>query len=291
MEIKSNITENRSFVFDLFKLEEYLEQLQVDALTPHADPFYTILWFTDGNGKHTVDFTQLDIYDNSIIFIAENQPHAFDKLDYKGYVIRFNKGFLVQKESDVDFFVRCVLFNTPIQEPLCYLGKNAISKLHNYIILINEELQNEVNFGKEETLRLFLKAFLIQVQRCKLYNTKNKNNSNVSVIVDEKRGLLITFINLIEEHYKDSYNLSQYADLLNISTRTLSNITQAVLNKNPSQIIQERIVLEAKRLLLYSDLTTREIGFSLGFADPSYFVKFFKKHCNQTPIQFKRSGE
>lgn len=206
-------------------------------------------------------------------------------------MIRFSKEFLVQKESDVDFFVRCVLFNTPIQEPLCYLGKNAINKLHNYIVLINEELQNETNFGKEETLRLFLKAFLIQVQRCKLYNNKNKNNANVSVVIDEKRGLLIKFINLIEENYKDSYSISQYADLLHVSTRTLSNITQAVLHKNPSQIIQERILLEAKRLLLYSEMTTREIGFCLGFSDPSYFVKFFKKHCNQTPNQFKRSSE
>lgn len=283
--------EKRQFVFDLIKLEDHLDQMQNDALSPHSVPYYKIIWFTEGKGRHKVDFAHLDIHDNSVLFISENQPQAFDKLDYKGFIIRFNKEFLVQKESDVDFFVRCVLFNSPIQEPLCYLGKNAINKLKNYIVLIKDELNNERSFGKEETLRLFLKAFLIQVQRCKLYNVKNKDLSNIKFIVDEKRNLLIQFVNLIEEHFKDGYNLSQYSSILNISTRTLSNITQTILNKNPSEIIQERVLLEAKRLLLYSNMTTREIGFSLGFSDPSYFVKFFKKHTDKTPLQFKRTSE
>jgi AraC-like DNA-binding protein len=74
-----------------------------------------------------------------------------------------------------------------------------------------------------------------------------------------------------------------------ISSRTLSDLTQQLINKTPLQIIQERIILESQRLLLHSELNVTQIGYRLGFEDPSYFVKFFKKHANMSPSGFRKS--
>lgn len=97
------------------------------------------------------------------------------------------------------------------------------------------------------------------------------------------------FINLIDENYKKGYSVAEYARLLHISSRSLSDLTQQQINKTPSQMIQERIILEAQRLLLYSNLNINQVGYRLGFDDASYFVKYFKKYTGVSPSEFKKS--
>lgn len=97
------------------------------------------------------------------------------------------------------------------------------------------------------------------------------------------------FINLIDENYKKGLPVSEYASIMNFSSRTLSDLTNNFLNKTPSQMIQERMILEAQRMLLHSDLNISQIADHLGFEDPSYFVKYFKKHVQQSPSDFKKS--
>lgn len=97
------------------------------------------------------------------------------------------------------------------------------------------------------------------------------------------------FILLIDENYKKGYNVAEYARLLYIWSRSLSELTQQQLNKTPSQMIRERIILEAQRLLLYSNLKISLVGYRLDFDDASYFVKYFKKHTGVSPSEFKKS--
>ncbi|WP_343557421.1 helix-turn-helix domain-containing protein [Sphingobacterium sp.] len=97
------------------------------------------------------------------------------------------------------------------------------------------------------------------------------------------------FINLIDANYKKSFSVAEYAKLLHLSSRSLSDLTQNQINKTPSQMIHERIILEAQRLLLYSELNVNQVGYRLGFEDPSYFVKYFKKYTSLSPSEFKKS--
>lgn len=97
------------------------------------------------------------------------------------------------------------------------------------------------------------------------------------------------FINLIDENYKKGCSVVEYAHLLHISSRSLSDLTQQQLKKTPSQMIRERIILEAQRLLLYSNLNINQVGYRLGFDDASYFVKYFKKYTGVSPSAFKKS--
>ena len=150
----------------------------------------------------------------------------------------------------MEFFLKCNLFNNSHQQPSCCIGSGIEAILDEYILQIKRELGNDEVFGKELILRNYLKAFLIQIQRRK--NQIEKSNEHLPSLPDEKRVQLVRFVNLINDNYKKGVSVAEYANLLNISSRRLSNLTQQLINKTPSQMIQECVILAAQRMLLYS---------------------------------------
>ncbi|GAA4234050.1 4-hydroxyphenylacetate catabolism regulatory protein HpaA [Postechiella marina] len=269
-------------------LNEYITKHKGHTTKPHIHSYFQVIWFKQGNGKHFIDLKAHDVTDNTILFVAKNQVHYFDdNTNYQGILLHFNETFIVQKDNETDFFLKCNLFNNPYLQPLCPLKKTTAIIFEEYIAQIKREFNNPDQFGKEELLKSYLKAFLIQIQRVK--QACEQTEEQTYTIFDDKKLQFIKFINLIDENYTKGLSVSEYAKLLFISSRTLSDLTNLQLNKTPSQIIQERIVLEAQRLLLYSDLNVNQIGYRLGFDDPSYFVKYFKKHTNLSPLSFRKS--
>ncbi len=258
------------------------------AIKPHIHSFFQIIWFKTGNGKHYVDFKTYDVLDNAMFFIAPNEVHYFDDQEhYEGVLLHFNHLFLIQDESPLDFMLNCSLFNNPFQQPSCCIGAGIDTLLDQYVLQMKGELESEELFGKEIILRNYLKSFLIQVQRRKKHFEKVSELQ--SPIFDEKRMVFMRFINLIDANYKKSFSVAEYAKLLHLSSRSLSDLTQNQINKTPLQMIHERIILEAQRLLLYSELNVNQVGYRLGFEDPSYFVKYFKKYTSLSPSEFKKS--
>lgn len=274
--------------FALHNLNDYVKIHRGDTTRPHIHSFYQVIWFKTGKGKHSVDFHTYEVFDNAIFFVAPNQVHYFDgNINYEGILLHFNHLFLVNGQSPLDVFLNVDLFNNPYQQPSCCIDAGTNDILDNYISQIKTELESEETFGKEMILSNYLKSLLIQIQRRK---NKIENTANsLLTVFDEKRVQLMTFVNLIEENYKKGFSVTEYARLLHISSRSLSDLTQQQISKTPSQMIQERIVLEAQRLLLYSDLNVTQIGYRLGFDDASYFVKYFKKHTSVSPLEFRKS--
>ncbi|MFZ4861943.1 helix-turn-helix domain-containing protein [Sphingobacterium sp. Mn56C] len=274
--------------FALYDLQHYLNNNPAVMRKPHIHNFFQVIWFKRGHGNHFVDFKAYEVKDNAIFFIAKNQAHYFDTTaNCTGIILQFNEAFLVQKDSEIDFFIKCNLFNNPYKTPSCCIGNKRDAILDSYITLIQEELNYSDTFGKDELLRMYLKSFLVQVQRCK--NAYEKQISGPIFPVDEKRKQLVRFNNLVEAHYKNGLTVADYASRLNISTRTLADITNTIVGKSPSIFIQERIVLEAQRMLLHSELHINQIAYNLGFEDASYFVKYFKRHTQLSPSAFRNS--
>ncbi len=274
--------------FAIYDLNKYLETNHCQAKKPHIHSFYQVIWFKRGKGQHSVDFTTYDVSDNHIFFVAKNQVHYFDEnTDYEGVLLHFNETFLVNNENETEFFLKCNLFNNPYQPPSCCIGTGIAGILEEYISQIKRELESEEVLGKELLLRNYLKAFLIQVQREK--NELEKSANDLPPLLDEKRVQLVRFVSLVNENYKKGFTVAEYARLLPISSRSLSDLTQQLLNKTPSQMVQERIILEAQRLLLYSNLNINQVGYRLGFDDASYFVKYFKKYTGMSPSAFRKS--
>lgn len=179
------------------------------------------------------------------------------------------------------------MFNSPFEQPSCCIGNSITPDLELYLSIIKKELYNLNSFGTTELLRSVLRMFLIQVQRCKSAFSSNTHDTQPSF--NEKRLQLLKFVAILNDNFRKGFTVAEYANHMSISTRTLLDVTNQFLGKTPSQMIQEKIILEAKRLLLHSSLNVAQVGYRLGFEDPSYFVKYFKRHNNQSPLDFRKS--
>ena len=268
--------------FEIYNLKKYRKKSGDNAARPHSHSYYQIIWFFNAKGTHTVDFKIYDIKENTILFITKDQIHAFDdNYDCEGWLIHFNESFFMH--TDVDIFLKYNIFKT--QENPCYaLETETLSKGKNYIDLIIAELKNRKDFGFEDSVRFLLKCFLINLERVhQKRDTKNINPNDAYTLQ------LYQFKELIELNYKKGLPINEYGDLMNISSKTLNTITKKVIQKSPSELIAERIILEAKRLLKFTSLRIGEIAFRLGFEDPSYFIKYFKRYVKLAPLEFRKS--
>lgn len=270
--------------FEIFSLKKYIADNFQKSSKPHIHSFYQIIWFVKGKGNHFVDLNKYEVNPNTIFFINKNQVHYFDKSkDYEGVLLHFNESFLVQHENDIDIFLNYNIFNNQHHQPFCIISKPTSDLLNTLISQISNELNKGNTFGHKELLRHFLKSFLIQIER-----QKRENEDTSLVITNEKHILFLRFSELIELNYKKGFSVSEYAALLNISSKTLVELTNKIVFKTPSILIHERVILEAQRLLTHSSLNVNQIGFQLGFDDPSYFVKYFKKYSKKTPSDFRK---
>ena len=151
--------------------------------------------------------------------------------------------------------------------------------------MIEKELTQRNSFGFEEIIRFLLKAFLINLERI------HKNNPDDKFEINNLYELqFLKFKELVEENYKNGLSVKQYAEALNISTKTLGTITKSAVNKSPLKLISERMVLEAKRLLKFTTYQIGEVAYKIGFDDASYFVKFFKRNVGNSPKDYRKNS-
>lgn len=271
--------------FEIYSLSDYLTKNIGHTEKPHIHSFYQIIWFTNGKGKHFVDFNEFEVSANRMFFISKNQIHYFDNFSsYEGVIIHFNESFLMDNENDIDIFLKYNIFNDFESEPVFTIPTVAIENFSLLVSNLKNEIENPNNFAHKDFLKYFLKLFLISIQRLgKRNNCKNPSINNQQNIT------LLKFKKLLELNFKSIHSVKEYANILNISSKTLTNHTKETALKTPLELINDRIILEAKRLLSHSNFNINEIGFQLGFEDPSYFVKFFKKHTKKSPSDFRKA--
>lgn len=275
---------------DVYDMEEYLKKYDKKMRKLHLQRYFQILWFKTGKGRYVVDSTAHDIGENTIFFVTKNQVHYFDKnTNYEGIVIHFNEQFLTHNNNESNFFLNHDLFKNADQLPYSNLNSVDTFILEDYINLIKSELSNKNGIYQVELLRAYLKAFIIQVQHRK---DRFQQLNGLPIIKGEKKKLILAkFVHAIEENYTKELKISEYAALLSVSTRTLSHLTNQLLDKSPSQMIHERIILEAKKMLLQANYNINQIGCVLGFGDASYFVKYFKKYTEISPSEFRNLAD
>ncbi|WP_165748898.1 helix-turn-helix domain-containing protein [Cellulophaga sp. Z1A5H] len=266
--------------FQLHNLKSYRKKNPEKAAIPHSHSYYQLLWFFNAGGTHTVDFNSYEIKENMVLFTNKDQIHFFDdNLEVEGWLIHFNESFFMH--SDVDIFLKYNIFN--IEQNPCYLlDSNTVKIATHHIELIEKELPNKLSFGHEDMIRFLLKSLLITMERIHYADQSRKLQIN-----NHYERQFFKFKDLIEVHYKNGLAISDYANLLNTSAKTLTTITKSVVDKAPSALIKERIVLEAKRLLKFTNLPINEVAFRLGFEDDSYFVKYFKRAIGMSPKAYR----
>ncbi|MBL4703576.1 MAG: helix-turn-helix domain-containing protein [Flavobacteriales bacterium] len=244
---------------------------------PHKHDFYLIVLITGGSGMHEIDFESYSVVPGMLFILKPGQMH-FWKLsdDIDGYVFFhsrdfYDKGYLANSIKDFEFYAS-------YQNPPCIqLNIEAISRMKSLMKeLVNEYTDDQVL--KWQKVHSIINLVYIEIAR--VYSPGNQVNS-------EKYLLKVrAFEDLIEENYKQVKFAKDYASMLNITEKHLNRITKNCLNKTSSQLISERILLEAKRMLMHSKLNVTEVSEELGFNESSYFIRFFKKHTDLTPLHF-----
>lgn len=267
--------------FEMYCLNKYRNRSVTEAASPHSHSYYQVIWFFEDGGTHTVDFTTYSIEKNTVLFISKDQVHHFDdNLAVKGKLIHFNESFFMH--TDVDVFLKYNIFKST--ENPCYpidLETAAVGR--SYLELIEKELDKRHEFGFEEVIRFLLKSFLINLER-----VHQKDSIKKLELYSPYELQFFKFKELVEAHYADGCSVSNYAESLNISSKTLTTITKSITGKTPAEVIAERITLEAKRLLKFSTLQVAEVAFKLGFEDASYFIKYFKRQVAMSPMEYRK---
>ena len=209
------------------------------------------------------------------------------KVSFKGagsglVAFMFNREFYCIRDHDDEVSCNGIIFFGTQDIPIIALDKSEAKKIESLYQVFLDEFETRDNI-QGEMLRMLLKRLIIKCTRIakKQLIRKELNNSKVEIIRQ--------FNVLVDMHFKTSKQVSNYAEMLNKSPKTLSNYFLLYNKKSPLQIIHERIVLEARRLLVYTDMSSKEIAYELGFEDVTLFNKIFKKVMSFTPSDFKKS--
>lgn len=250
---------------------------------PKQAELYIFVRTTSSKAEITVDGIPYIISEHSLLALTPIQfIHFVDGKDLVVY--QFNREFYCIKDHDQEVSCAGLLFFGNAHFPLIDLGENEQRKFNTLHDVFVDELSTEDTI-QAEMLRLLMARFMIMSTRL-LKAKEGFGNPNSDVKID----LLRAFNVLVEVHFKEEHSVSFYASKLFKSPKTLSN-TFAKFKTTPLQIIHERIVLEAKRLLIYTDKTAKEIAYEIGFEDASHLSRLFKKITNLSPSQFKKRLE
>lgn len=263
---------------------EYFEIIDITnfnkaALEHDKDDVLSFLWFEEDGNQLKIDAKDRILNKNEIICFTAFHKIQFEDIKKAKY-LKFNKPFYCILNHDSEVGCKGVLYYGAKSAPVLTPNEEDTETLKTVWKMILIEMQSKDNL-QLEMLQMMLKRLLILCTR--IYksqeNFNNINTKQVDIVRD--------FNFLVEQNFKEKHTVGEYADLLNKSPKTLSNIFGKLSEKTPLQIIQGRIMLEVRRLLRYTDKTVSEIGYEVGFQDIQSFSRFFKKNEGVSPSEFR----
>jgi len=244
--------------------------------------YLTIAWNRGERQKVTIDEIEYEFPANSILPLMVNQSFRFENsADVVAW--QFNRDFYCIVDHDRE--VGCVgfLFYGSSNQMFLNLGETETRKIGLLLEVFKDEFEDDDGI-KSGMLRMLLVRLIIIITRL-----AKAQYLEAEKFEDNKFDVIRRFNLLVENHYRAEHEVQFYAAELNKSPKTLANYFALYGHRTPLQIIQERITLEAKRLLYYTDKTSKEIAYDLGFDDPAHFSRFFKNQTSTNPSEFKKS--
>lgn len=264
------------------------EILFIGAITPSKDYMFkndlktglSVVWNTGKAAHFIIDGKSLEIKKNCALFLTEF--HQIEKVDFQTMnIIQFNKEFYCLEKHDDEVGCKGILFFGASDIPKIKIQADRLAHFNLLWEMFLMEM-DEMDSLKKEMLRVMLKRFLIICLR--VYKVQQHNLS----VNDQNIGVVREFNYLVEQHFKDLTKVKDYATLLHKSPKTLSNIFKKYIDRTPLQIINGRRLLEAKRILQYSDASIQEISDELNFKDVPSFSHFFSKRQGMPPTSFRQ---
>jgi AraC-like DNA-binding protein len=270
--------DHRSIPFRVMPLEKREEY---DTSVHHRHNYYEIFIFESGGGHHEIDFEVFEIADRSIHFVSPGQVHLVKReLDSTGWVIFFSRDFYYLNLQDKNILFDLPFLNNNSARPLLNLDASAFLPLLSLAQSIAREYDSTNDF-REELIRSYLNIFLIE---CRRQFDDSGQPANEGANATPFR----TFRVHLEENFTSLHQVQDYAGLMAITEKFLNDLCKRSSGKTASELIHERIILEARRLITHSELNNKEIAHFLNFDDPSHFSKFFKRKTGDSPSDFRK---
>ena len=272
--------QNGNLAFKLLPFDDgsYFDHVQ-------RNNYYSLIWVREGEGKVKADFAEYDFKENSLFAFSPYQPFMFAARNIKGLAIHFHPDFFCIHKHQAEVACNGVLFNNIYQPPYISINDAAASSLDILVEQMKGEMKNTA-LAQYEILVSYLKIFLITTSRLKA----EQQPEALEAMSDLKEPFILQNLkDAIEKDFKKKHSASDYAGTLNISAKTLAKITKNYFNKTLTELISERIIIEAKRELYLTKKTIKEIAYELGYDDEHYFSRFFKTNADISPQVYRET--
>jgi AraC-like DNA-binding protein len=256
------------------------------AALPHISgkDFFKIFWNREGEFHLDLDGSTLQLQKNQLTCLTPDQVPDYCSMEGDSYLLLFNREFYCIHENDHEVSCEGLLFWGSSKLPVLNLEESEVSKFETLFDVFKDELNTKDKI-QGEMLRMLLKRLIIKSTRLA------RKQQFPSDLKHKYKELIRQYHILVEQNYKREHRVSEYADMLHKSPKTLSNVFAKAGHKSPLEVIHARIAMEGKRLLSKTSKTAKEISFELGFSDQSHFSRFFKKETGVLPSEYRKRQE
>ena len=259
----------------------YLARHPAGLHAPHRHSFYHLVYFTKGGGTHTIDFETFPVIAGQAYFMIPGQVHSWNfEGSVDGFIINFSEHLLDFYTQDSRYLERFPFFTGIAADSVIQLA-DARAKVEALFTTIIEEVAEHDRYSME-LVKISLLALFIHVARDIPQGPSHSYQRQNHLVLQN-------FRKLVSKHYNHLRLPKDYAAMLFITPNHLNALCNELMGKAAGEIIRDRVLLEAKRLLVSSGNGIAEIAAQLNFPDNSYFTKFFKKYSGSTPEEFRNS--
>ncbi|MFA8434892.1 MAG: helix-turn-helix domain-containing protein [Marinifilaceae bacterium] len=270
-------------LFHIHEIGSMCAAVRAENQQDHMHDYYSIFWIRKGEAIHATEYVEYTLRENSILFVPPGLKHRFVMNGHcEGDIIIFNETFFAIKENETGSFSNSTLFSNPDFRSVISLDEGDVDVFDGLTRLLKREFRQNDKF-RHDILFHQLKLFMLEARR--LYD--QQHDPDTPLDEEHPGSVIIRFKQLIDANYREKKNVSSYADLLNLRATCLNEITKKTTGITAGELIRNRVIKEAKKMLYASDMNTKEIAYDLGFQDPAYFSRFFKKYTNQTLSEFR----
>jgi AraC-like DNA-binding protein len=280
------------FAIDDYCVDKNLKSIKVGAFSDkacmvaefeegHRQQYYEIVWLKSGSGNHIIDTVNYP-YSGSVLFmLSPGQLHQIHPVEKgEGFIIKFLPSLFTDNKDLDEYLIKTGLFDNIQLEPMIKLNASIHSVLEDVLKKMEAEFNSDEE-DKEKVMLSYLKILITHINRLKKINVIR------AAAVDLNFSLFQKYKLEVEKNFKTEHSVQAFARKLLTQSRTLNSLSKKYTSKTAGDIIADRIVLEAKRELYYNTKSIKEIGYDLGFDDPAYFTRFFKKQIGVSPQEYK----
>lgn len=249
------------------------------SVIPHRHDHYELMIVTAADGQHQINFKSYDLQPGRVFFLFPGQVHVIEEFDRDGWLVLFGEELFSRFSSLHGSENGSGILDTFTLFPYIDLD-GELGTSYNFLI---QAIRQELVKPKQDVSILLHYVALLLLQA----NRQHALQHSQPALVPKEKEILNRLKKLIEDHFLTQHSIQFYANELSIPIRQLNNICRNSLGVTAYELLQERLLTESKVLLYTSTLSVKEIAYQLGFEDPAYFGRFFKKYTDLTPAVFR----